>query len=92
MSYLSLTLLWCALQTTLLAMLTLILGSRPWRIGGSLAPLLGLVGVLFITGLAFLPIPWSWNFRLELEFSLIRSAKRFQRALFSDSRCRCKYR
>lgn len=63
MSDLSSTLLWCALQTTLLAMLTLILGSRPWRIGGSLAPLVGLVGVLFITGLAFLPIPWSWDFR-----------------------------
>jgi beta-lactamase regulating signal transducer with metallopeptidase domain len=65
MSQFSSTLLWCSLQTTLLAMLTLILSSRPWRIGGSLAPLLGLVGVLFITGLAFLPIPWSWSFRLS---------------------------
>jgi beta-lactamase regulating signal transducer with metallopeptidase domain len=64
MSELCSTLLWCALQTTLLAMLTLILGSRPWRIGGALAPFFGLVGVLFITGLAFFPIPWSWDFRV----------------------------
>ena len=61
MSPLSSTLLWCALQTTLLALLTLVLGSRPWRFGGSSAPLLGLMGVSLITIFAFLPIPWSWT-------------------------------
>ena len=61
MSPLSSTLLWCALQTTLLALLTLMLGSRPWRFGGASAPLLGLIGVSLITLFAFLPIPWSWT-------------------------------
>jgi beta-lactamase regulating signal transducer with metallopeptidase domain len=61
MSPLSSTLLWCALQTTLLALLTLMLGSRPWRFGGATAPLLGLIGVSLITLFAFLPIPWSWT-------------------------------
>ena len=61
MNPLSLTLLWCALQTTLLALLTLVLSSRPWRIGGASAPLFGLIGVSIITLLAFLPIPWSWT-------------------------------
>ena len=63
MSAISATLLWCAIQTTLLAMLTLLLSARPWRIGGSTAPLFGLVGVFLITGLAFLPIPWCWDLR-----------------------------
>jgi beta-lactamase regulating signal transducer with metallopeptidase domain len=61
MSPLSSTLLWCALQTTLLALLTLVLGSRPWRFGGASAPLFGLIGVALITLLAFLPIPWCWT-------------------------------
>lgn len=61
MNFLSSTLFWTLLQTTLLALLTLALGSRPWRIGGSSAPLFGLIGVALITILAFLPIPWSWN-------------------------------
>lgn len=61
MSPLSSTLLWCALQTTLLALLTLVLGSRPWRFGGASVPLFGLIGVSMLTLLAFLPIPWCWT-------------------------------
>ncbi len=55
MSPLSSTLLWCALQTTLLALLTLVLGSRPWRFGGASVPLFGLIGVSMLTLLAFFP-------------------------------------
>jgi beta-lactamase regulating signal transducer with metallopeptidase domain len=61
MSPLSSTLLWCALQTTLLTLLALVLGSRPWRFGGASAPLFGLIGVSLITLFAFLPIPWYWT-------------------------------
>ena len=61
MSTLSSTLLWCALQTTLLSLLALVLGSRPWRFGGASAPLFGLIGVSLITLFAFLPIPWCWT-------------------------------
>ena len=65
MNILSSTLLWCGLQTTLLALLTLVLGSRPWRIGGASAPLFGLIGVALITLFAFVPISWSWTFAVS---------------------------
>jgi beta-lactamase regulating signal transducer with metallopeptidase domain len=61
MSSLVSSLCWCSLQITLLALIALLLGSRPWRLGGTMLPLLGLIGIGLITVMAFVPMPWSWN-------------------------------
>ena len=86
MSSLSQSLLWCALQTTLLAMLTLLLGARPWRVGGSTAPLVGLgVSILVVLDQWFGPVPageeWS-NFDGRVPF-LSSCFFAFQRSIAS---------
>ncbi len=73
MNGISSTLFWLAMQTTILALLTLVLGSRPWRIGGAWAPLFGLLGVSLITAFAFLPVPGRWDLE-SLDWKIVRSS------------------
>lgn len=63
MNSLGITLLWCMLQVTLLATAAGLCYAVARRFGpeaGSLATLSGLVGIVFLTALAFVPFPrWS---------------------------------
>ncbi len=70
MTALGLCLLWAAIQSTVLALVAIVLSSRPWRIGGALTPLAALLALTLVTILAFVPKPQWWP---KLEY--IRSSQ-----------------
>ncbi len=61
MSSLGSILIWCVVQTTLLALVAALICARSWRIGGASGPLSGLIGVAILTILAFIPLPAYWS-------------------------------
>lgn len=60
MSGLGLSLLWAALQATLVGVVAIVLGARPWRIGGAFTPLAALLAIGLLTICSFLPLPGWW--------------------------------
>ncbi len=60
MTTLGLCLLWSAIQATLLAIFAAVLALRPWRLGGSLTPLIGLLATALLTFCSMLPLPGWW--------------------------------
>ncbi len=57
---LGLGLLWSALQATVLGLVAVALGARPWRIGGAFTPLVALLAIALITVAIFVPMPGWW--------------------------------
>ncbi len=64
---LGISILWCAMQVSIVSVVAIVLCFRPWRIGGVATPLFGLTSVIVISALTFVPIPgpitgvlWSW--------------------------------
>ena len=60
MTTLGLCLLWSALQATLIALVAMVLGARPWRLGGSFTPLVALLAIASLTLCSLLPLPGWW--------------------------------
>lgn len=50
MTTLGLSLLWSALQATILGLVAVLLGARPWRLGGAITPLVALLAIAILTG------------------------------------------
>ena len=60
MTTLGLCLLWSALQATLLAIVAIVMGARPWRVGGAFTPLVALLAIATLTLCSLLPLPGWW--------------------------------
>lgn len=60
MTALGLNLLWSALQVTVLGLVAIVLGARPWRVGGAFTPLIALMAIALITVCNFVPLPTWW--------------------------------
>lgn len=60
MTALGLNLLWSAFQATLLGMVAVLLGTRPWRLGGAITPLVALLSIAILTVCNFVPLPGWW--------------------------------
>ncbi len=72
MNALNEALFWCVLQTSLLALVALLLGARPWRMGGALGPLVGLLAIFVLTVLTFVPTP-AWNLRSWFQDTVVHA-------------------
>jgi beta-lactamase regulating signal transducer with metallopeptidase domain len=73
MSAFNLTLLWCALQATAIALITSLLCLRPWRLGGASTPFVGLCAIVVLTIAAFVPLPMWLTPESVLDLAFDRS-------------------
>lgn len=60
MTALGLCLLWSAFQATLIAIVAMVMGARPWRVGGAFTPLVALLAIATLTLCSLLPVPGWW--------------------------------